>query len=58
MRRVCSTHVVKRLACRVLVGKSEGKRPLRRPTFGLEDNIVTCRVVRATKMSSSSDDWI
>jgi hypothetical protein len=29
----------KRNACRYLVGKSEGKRPLGRPTRKLEDNI-------------------
>jgi hypothetical protein len=26
-------------ACRILVGKPEGKRPLGRPKHGLEDNI-------------------
>jgi hypothetical protein len=29
----------KRLACRILVGKPEGKRPLRRPRYRWEDDI-------------------
>jgi hypothetical protein len=35
----CNTHGDKRNAYRVLVGKSEGKRPLRRPRSRYEDNI-------------------
>jgi hypothetical protein len=31
MGRACSTSGKKRNACRILVGKPEGKRPLRRP---------------------------
>jgi hypothetical protein len=30
MGRACSTHADKRSACRILVGKPEGKRPLGR----------------------------
>jgi hypothetical protein len=41
MCRVCSAHGVKRWAYRILVGKPDGKRPLRKPTFGWEDNIKT-----------------
>jgi hypothetical protein len=39
MDRACGTHREKRNACRILVGKSEGKRPLGRPTIRWEDNI-------------------
>jgi transposase len=33
MGRACSTNVEKRNACRILVGKPEGKRPLGRPRW-------------------------
>jgi hypothetical protein len=39
MGRACSTNGKKRNACRILVGKTEGKRPLGIPRRGLEDNI-------------------
>jgi hypothetical protein len=39
MGRACSTIGVKRNAYRILVGKSEGKRPLGRPRHRLVDNI-------------------
>jgi hypothetical protein len=39
MDRTCSTHDKKRNACRILVGKPERKRPLRRPRCGWEGNI-------------------
>jgi hypothetical protein len=39
MGRACSTHEGEGNAYRVLVGKSEGKRPLGRPTCGWECNI-------------------
>jgi hypothetical protein len=39
MCRACSKHGEKRNACRILAGKREGKRPLGRPRFLLEDNI-------------------
>jgi hypothetical protein len=35
----CSTYGEKRNACRILVGKPEGKRPLGRPRRRWEDNI-------------------
>jgi hypothetical protein len=37
--RACSTKGEKRNACRILVGKPEGKRPLRRPRHRWVDNI-------------------
>jgi hypothetical protein len=39
MGRVCSTNGVKRNACRILVAKPEGKRPLGRPRPRWVDNI-------------------
>jgi hypothetical protein len=39
MGMVCITHWKKRNACRILVGKPEGKRPLGRPKRSWEDNI-------------------
>jgi hypothetical protein len=39
MDRPCSIHGEKRTACTVLVGKPNGKRPLRRPIRRWEDNI-------------------
>jgi hypothetical protein len=39
MGRACSTHGEKRNACRILVGKPEGKTPLGRPRCRWEDNI-------------------
>jgi hypothetical protein len=39
MGRACSTNVVKRNACRILVGNPEGKRPLRRPRRRWVENI-------------------
>jgi hypothetical protein len=38
MGRVCGTHWEKRIAYRILVGKLEGNRLLRRPRSRLEDN--------------------
>jgi hypothetical protein len=35
----CGTHGERRGAYRVLVGRPEGKRPLRRPSHRWEDNI-------------------
>jgi hypothetical protein len=37
--RACSTHGEKRNACRILVGKPDGKRPLERPRRRREDDI-------------------
>jgi hypothetical protein len=39
MGRACSTNGAERNACRILVGKPEGKRPLGRPRHRLVDNI-------------------
>jgi hypothetical protein len=39
MGRACSTHGAKRNACRILLEKSEGKRPLGRPRRSWEINI-------------------
>jgi hypothetical protein len=39
MGRACSTNWEKRNAYRILVGKPEGKRPLRRPRRRRVDNI-------------------
>jgi hypothetical protein len=59
MGKACSMNGEKRYAYRILVGKPEGKRPLGRPTFRWEDDIVTCWVEHATnKTGSSLDDWI
>jgi hypothetical protein len=42
----CSTNGEKRNACRILVGKPEGKRPLGRPRHRWEDNIrMNLRVI-------------
>jgi hypothetical protein len=37
--RACSTNGETRNACRILVGKPEGKRPLERPKRSWVDNI-------------------
>jgi hypothetical protein len=39
MGEECSTHREKSNACRILVGKPKGKRPLGRPRRMWEDNI-------------------
>jgi hypothetical protein len=39
MDRACSTNGQKTNACRILVGKPEGKRPLGRPRRGWVNNI-------------------
>jgi hypothetical protein len=39
MGRACSTNGAKRNACRMYVGKPEGRRPLRRPRHRWVDNI-------------------
>jgi hypothetical protein len=39
MGRACSTHGEKRNACRVFMGKPEGKRPLERSRRRWENNI-------------------
>jgi hypothetical protein len=39
MSRACSTNGEKKNACRIFVGKSQGKRPLGRPRSRWVDNI-------------------
>jgi hypothetical protein len=39
MGRACSTKGKKRNACRILVGKPEGNRPLGKPRYKWVDNI-------------------
>jgi hypothetical protein len=39
MGSACNTNVKKKNACRILVGKPEGKRPLRIPKHRWVDNI-------------------
>jgi hypothetical protein len=39
MGRACSTHGEMRSVHRIMAGKPEGKRPLRRPRHRWEDNI-------------------
>jgi hypothetical protein len=39
MGRACSTNGEKRNACRIFVGKSEGKKPVGAPTHRWEGNI-------------------
>jgi hypothetical protein len=39
MGRACSTNGKKRNACKILVGKPEGRIPLGRPTHRWKDNI-------------------
>jgi hypothetical protein len=41
MGRACTMHGEKRNACRILVKKPEGKRPLGRPRRRWENNIET-----------------
>jgi len=41
MDDTCGTYGEKRGACRVLVGKPEGMRPLGRPRYRREENIKT-----------------
>jgi len=54
MDRDCGTHGVRRSAYGVLVGKPEGKRPLGRRRFKLEDNIK----MGLTEFSCESVIWI
>jgi hypothetical protein len=39
MGKACSANGEKRNACRILVGKPEGKRPVGRPKYRWVDNI-------------------
>jgi hypothetical protein len=50
MGRSCSTNGVKRNACRIFVGKAEGKRQKGRPRREWEDNT-------SNKMDNSDIEW-
>jgi hypothetical protein len=54
MVRACNTNVGKRNAYRILVGKSEGKRPLGSPKYRWVDNIK--KDLRERRWSRT--DWI
>jgi hypothetical protein len=54
MSRACITNGEKRNACRILVGKPEGKRSLRRPRERWVDNIK----MDFLEMRWSGMDWI
>jgi hypothetical protein len=54
MGRACSTNGVKRNACRILVGKPEGKRPLGRPRHRWVDNIK----MDLREIGWGDTDWI
>jgi hypothetical protein len=54
MGRACSTHGEKRNAYRILVGNSEGKRPLGRPRRRWVDNIR----IDLREIGWDGGDWI
>jgi hypothetical protein len=54
MSKICSTNGKKRNACRILEGKSEGKRPLRRPRRRWVNNIK----MHLREIDSDITDWI
>jgi hypothetical protein len=54
MGRACSTNGEKRNACRILVGRPEGKRPLRRPRRRWVDNIK----IDLREIGWDGMDWI
>ena len=59
----CRTYGVRRGVYRVLVGKPEGKRPLRRPRHRWEDNMkmdlqeVGCRGIEWIELAQDRDRW-
>jgi hypothetical protein len=54
MGRACSTNGQKRNACRILVGKPEGKRPLGRPRRRWVNNIK----MDLREIGWDGGDWI
>jgi hypothetical protein len=54
MGRACSTNGEKRNASRILVGNSEGKRPLGRPRRGWVDNMK----IDLREIGWDGMDWI
>jgi hypothetical protein len=63
MGGACSTYGEKRGMYRVMVGKSEGKRPLGRPRYRWEDNIkmnlqeARCRGTHRIELAQDRDRW-
>jgi hypothetical protein len=54
MGRACSTNGGKRNAYRIVVGRTEGKRPLGKPRHRWEDNIK----MDLREIGSDGVDWI
>jgi hypothetical protein len=63
MGRECSTHGKKRNACRISMGKAEGKRPLGRPKRRWVDNIkmdlreIGWDGMDSTDLAQDRDQW-
>jgi hypothetical protein len=63
MDRACRTNGAKRNACRILVGKPEGKRPLGRPRRRWVDNIkmdpreIGCDCADWIDLAQERDQW-
>jgi len=54
MNGKCSTYGERKGACRILVGKTKGKRPLGRPRRRLKDNIM----MDLQEVGCGGMDWI